>query len=232
MQDPRDTPMAIGEPHRDGSRTAAVYLLALLHEARRDQSPTSTVNHRHPTVAHGEFEEAKTWPSLPSLHQVHALFYAVACATKTHPDPSRVPPLVTAAMTLLSRASAGQSRHPSPGLLPNKLSWSRALAASGPLEAPLNTPMLLPWALQVRCVARERSCSPAPAGGCCCSRPSASPPNTWRTTTSASYSSSRCAPATCSSRLPALPEPRPLCASSVRAWPPWLPDTLSHQLGC
>jgi len=122
MQDPRDTPMAGGEPHQDGSRTAAVYLLALLHEARRDQSPTSTVNHRHPTVAHGEFEEAKTWPSLPSLHQVHALFDAVACATNTHPDPSRVPPLVTAAMTLLSRASAGQSkrqsRHPSPGLPP------------------------------------------------------------------------------------------------------------------
>ena len=229
-QDPRDTPMAEAE-HRDGSRTAAVYLLALLHEARRDQSPTSTVNHRHPTSAHGDpFEEAKTWPSLPSLHQVHALFDAVACATNTHPDPSRVPPLVTAAMTLLSRASAGQSRHPSPGLLPNKLSWSRALAASGPLEAPLSTPMLLPWALQVRCVARVRSCSPAPTGGCCCSRPSASPPNTWTTTTSASFSSSRCAPATCSSRLPALPEPHPLGASSGRAWPPWLPDTLSHQL--
>ena len=115
-QDRRGTPMAEGEPHGDGSRTAAVYLLALLHEARRDQSPTSTVNHRHPTA--DPFEEAKTWPSLPSLHQVHALFDAVACATNTHPDPSRVPPLVTAAMTLLSRASAGQSRHPSPGLPP------------------------------------------------------------------------------------------------------------------
>ena len=138
-QDPRDTPMAEGDAHRDGSRTAAVYLLALLHEARRAQSPTSPVNHRHPTVApddlnrepptskrgdpfeEAKFEEAKTWPSLPSLHQVHALFDAVACATNTHPDPSRVPPLVTAAMTLLSRASAGQSRHPSPGLPP--ISW-------------------------------------------------------------------------------------------------------------
>ena len=119
LQDPHDTPMTDGEPLLDGSRKAAVYLLALLHEARRDQSPTSTVNHRHPTAAHGDpFEEAKTWPSLPSLHQVHALFDAVACATNTHPDPSRVPPLVTAAMTLLSRASAGQSRHPSPGLPP------------------------------------------------------------------------------------------------------------------
>ena len=108
MHDPHDTPMTDGEPLLDGSRKAAVYLLALLHEARRDQSPTSTVNHRHPAAAHGDpFEEAKTWPSLPSLHQVHALFDAVACANNTHPDPSRVPPLVTAAMTLLSRASAG-----------------------------------------------------------------------------------------------------------------------------
>ena len=138
------TPMTEGdgEPHRDGSRKAAVYLLALLHEARRDQSPTSPVSHRHPTVAPGvhrgpstskrgdpfeeaKFEEAKTWPSLPSLHQVHSLFDAVACATNTHP--SRVPPLVTAAMILLSRASAGQSRHLIPGLPPQQVVLEQSL---------------------------------------------------------------------------------------------------------
>ena len=238
--------MAEGGAHPDGSRKAAVYLLALLHEARRAQSPTSPVSHRHPTVAPGvhrgpstskrgdpfeeaKFEEAKTWSSLPSLHQVHSLFDAVACATNTHP--SRVPPLVTAAMTLLSRASAGQSRHLIPGLPPNKLSWSRALAVSGPLEAPLSTLMLLPWALQVRCVARVRSCSPAPTGACCCSRPSASPPSTWTTTTSASSSSSGCTPAMCSSRLSALPEPHPGRLFRARLAALWLPDTLSHQLG-
>ena len=47
---------------------------------------------------------------LPSLHQLTALIDALvdACAA-THPDPSRVPPLVTAATSLLSRALRGST---------------------------------------------------------------------------------------------------------------------------
>ena len=119
-------------PHRDGSRNAALSLLALFHQARRAHNPTSvarpTVGCSPTTVAQDPFEEvAKTQDpfeevakthELPSLHQLTSLFDAVACATNTHIDPSRVPPLVTAAMSLLSRAPAW-----------SKSSQSRALAA-------------------------------------------------------------------------------------------------------
>ena len=112
-------------PYRDGSRKAAVSLLALLHQARHARSPTSTVSIRHPTAAHDSlgqpFEEVTKTHELPSLHQLTSLFDAVACNTNTHPDPSRVPPLVTAAMSLLSRAPAW-----------SKSSQSRALAACSP----------------------------------------------------------------------------------------------------
>ena len=108
-------------PHRDGSRNAALSLLALFHQARRAHNPTSvarpTVGCSPTTVAQDPFEEVAKTHELPSLHQLTSLFDAVACATNTHIDPSRVPPLVTAAMSLLSRAPAW-----------SKSSQSRALA--------------------------------------------------------------------------------------------------------
>ena len=204
-------------PYRDGSRKAAVSLLALLHQARHARSPTSTVSIRHPTAAHDSlgqpFEEVTKTHELPSLHQLTSLFDAVACNTNTHPDPSRVPPLVTAAMSLLSRAPAWSSRL-------RAEPWLRVALK----PSPLNMPTLLPWDLQVRCMARPR-CSPAPTGASCCSPPSASRPSTWTTTTSASCSSSGCTPATAKASL-STTRAHPLRASSGRAWRLWARHTL------
>ena len=102
-----------------GSTKAAISLLSLMHQARRAHSTasptTSTVSSPTSTnpLAHDPlpFEEVlKTHCELPSLHQLTALFDCAACTTATHPEHGRVPPLVVAAMSLLSRSQHGQSR--------------------------------------------------------------------------------------------------------------------------
>jgi hypothetical protein len=212
-----------------GSRKAAISLLALIHQGRRAHSPTSTESILHSTVAHDPplgqpfekvtkthelpslFEEVIKTHELPSLHQLTSLFDAVACTTNTHPDPSRVPPLVTAAMSLLSRAPAWPKQ--SLGRFgPAALRSSRGAAQYADM---------LPWAL-CRCAAwldhgrslRQQLAPPAALGH----QPRLQihgrrPPLL------------RAAPQDVLQQWPsrplALPELTPWCASSGRAWQLW-----------
>ena len=99
----------------DASRKLAVSLLAAMHQTRCAHNTACRISAASsPDTAHDPrgqpFEEVKTHCELPSLHQLTALIDALidACAA-THPDPSRVPSLVNAATSLLSRALRGST---------------------------------------------------------------------------------------------------------------------------